>query len=252
MFCRKCGRKIENNAKFCGYCGTLVEPVKNDVTQNLEQQDNKRLQSNMDATGNMTLAGMQQAKRIIKINYKVVALIAMAVFVLIVSWVVVYFTQNTVKLDDYITVSFEGYNTLGKVSVDIDYQKFSQKYMKKIRNKKTGNEWEKELMRMESDSKLLLYFFDTYIDYEFSNKNELCNGDEITMTWDCQDEQVFKDYGLRLVHKDRKFKVDNLAEADIVDPFEDMVISYNGISPFGRIDIKYSGSDKRLENFSLS
>lgn len=42
MFCKNCGQEIEENVKFCPYCGSNLSTVVND---NLQQCDNKKEKS---------------------------------------------------------------------------------------------------------------------------------------------------------------------------------------------------------------
>ncbi|MGN0269710.1 MAG: zinc-ribbon domain-containing protein, partial [Candidatus Weimeria sp.] len=49
MYCRKCGKQINDDAKFCKYCGTPVKRNnKPGVQQNRGAQQNREVQQNRE------------------------------------------------------------------------------------------------------------------------------------------------------------------------------------------------------------
>lgn len=43
MYCRNCGSKLKENAKFCGECGWKIEEEeKSEVVSDIEQPQNKK------------------------------------------------------------------------------------------------------------------------------------------------------------------------------------------------------------------
>ena len=41
MYCRNCGEKLKNNAKFCSKCGTIIEEEKQKVIEIIEEKEVK-------------------------------------------------------------------------------------------------------------------------------------------------------------------------------------------------------------------
>lgn len=80
------------------------------------------------------------------------------------------------------------------------------------------------------------------VSYEVSPKENLSNGDKITVTATINEEKA-KSYNLKLIAKERTFTVEGLPEVQQVDLFEDIDVHFDGIAPYATASIVDVGTD---------
>ncbi len=147
--------------------------------------------------------------------------------------------KTSVKLNDYITITAEGYDSLGTASYTFDYSKFNKDYSKKIKISKSGSS-ELGYYADFSPAELLLSFcVNPYLD----KSSNLSNGDEITLEWDCEDELAEKLFNVKLKYSDIKYTVKSLEMVGSFNPFDYVTVEYTGIAPNGTAKI-ISNSDR--------
>lgn len=292
MYCQNCGKEIPNDSVFCPECGvkqTDQQPIQQNIVENNKmkfcencgckipidsrfcpecraKQSNSttKLQEKTQQKGyvqqrNVTLSPEDELK--IKKRNKIIGLsfaglVAICVIIVLVS----SFVKPSINLNKYITLSAEGYDTVGKVVISFDGEKFEKDYEKKLssatKNKlKSSNVYNSQ---------------DTYIEYMFNSYNEdtsskyflsrvisgsvdttdhLSNGDVITYTWNCDDDFALETYGVKLKYSEIKYTVDGLETAKTFDLFDGIEISFSGIAPNGYAEINGSPNVKAAENF---
>ena len=134
-------------------------------------------------------------------------------------------------LAPYLSVRYSGYNGNGTAHVDFDFADFEYGIMS---GWKGGNNLEKlsELTAVEMT-----------ITYKADVSEGLRNGDKITVKINL-DEELARKYGYRFTGLEKKFTVEGLDEAVMIDPFDEehLQISVNGVSPFVDMEILYIGS----------
>ena len=134
-------------------------------------------------------------------------------------------------LAPYLSVRYSGYNGNGTAHVDFDFADFEYSIMS---GWKGGNNLEKlsELTAVEMT-----------IAYKADVSEGLRNGDKITVKINL-DEELARKYGYRFTGLEKKFTVEGLDEAVMIDPFDEehLQISVNGVSPFVDMEILYIGS----------
>lgn len=59
---------------------------------------------------------------------------------------------------------------------------------------------------------------------EWDKDSELSNGDIITYSWDCLDEEAMEYFNVRLSYSDIQFTVSDLLIAKEINPFENIII----------------------------
>lgn len=157
---------------------------------------------------------MQSEKTDKKARKKLLIGIAVGVCVIaVIVFVALKFIKPTVDLNKYVSVTFSGYDTAGEATVEFDKEQFQKKYKGKL----------------PSD------FIDEYVTYHLDKKEDLCNGDTVVLSWECDDEKAEK-YGYKLKHEDSSFSVTGLTDIDSFesfDPFEGIDVVFEGVSGEG-------------------
>ena len=155
--------------------------------------------------------------------------------------------KSSINLNDYIVIETEGYNTLGKASVEFDLDKFEADNSKKIKmdssltmQQSLYNATQPELLKI------------LYIDYTVSEKNDLSNGDVITVKWKCDDASAKQFFGCNLNYSDIEYTVSGLEEVKTFDPFENITLSYSGIEPNGVLELNVDYDVPEMQFLSFS
>lgn len=165
--------------------------------------------------------------------------------VVFVGGVLIATHKPTVNLNKYITLSAEGYNSIGTLDVEFDTDKLERDYGKKI-----AKNFQKAMKNHEEDTYGLsnlagsLYeggetsLFVTYCaDGSADKTRNLSNGDVVTYTWDGVNEQTKKEaeelFGVKIKCSDVTYKVSGLTAVNTFDAFDGVEVEFNGISPDG-------------------
>ncbi len=188
MKCPKCNREITENVSFCPECGTKLN----------ERGEIRRKHS-------------RNQKRKRRMSLAIGCLLGIGLIFGIVRAMV----KPEINLNEYITVSFEGYDTVGRATVEFDTEKFRENYKGKLRSS----------------------FVSDYLDWELDQNQKLSNGDIVLLSWDCEDETVLSRYGYKLKYEDVSYTVEGLQEILTFDPFEGVDVAFEGISMHGKAEI---------------
>lgn len=140
---------------------------------------------------------------------------------------------GTVKLDpsDYVKVEVNGADGYGKVSLSVDYEDLEDDVIDALGDDSSKSE------RNEAAS------FADGIRFEVSSdKTEnLTNGDVIEISVDYDEDDAKEDYNFLFKSETFEYKVEDLEEAEVYDPFEGVEITYSGFSPNGKYQVDTSG-----------
>ena len=157
--------------------------------------------------------------------------------------------KTKIELEPYVTISYEGYDTLGTASVEFDYKHFVRDYRDDLKltgaGKKEVDDLEEAAEEMglsDSTADMLA----VYIKGELDKDSELSNGDEVSYVWDIDAEEVAKYFNCELVYADITDTVKDLTEATPYDPFEKISVSFTDTAPNGRIQIDNTSNDYGL------
>lgn len=242
MFCKNCGSQLPDNATICPNCGA-----------NMAQNS-----ANTVNTSNVVNAmPNQNVKQFNNKNKKVIGIAVGAVALVVVALILFATKKTTVNLNKYITVSFSGYDTLGRASYDFDTVAFRKDYKDKIKIKAKGKEL-KELKELEELYSLLSnddycdIFLSLCVEGSLDNNKDLTNGDKVEYKWNCNDDFAKEYFKVKLKYSDMKFDVEGLEKAKTIDPFEELDIVYTGISPNGTANIEKNSSDSVVKNLYFS
>lgn len=251
MFCPNCGTEITEGV-FCPKCGTKIAgDVEQSVNQAIDQQvtgEESVKQSEVKPQANPE----QRQKNDLKNNHKMIGIIAAGAVVFLILLIMICCRKPTINLNKYVTVEFEGYETLGKATATVDWDAIEEKYGKKIKVNKSAlkKDLKKELGGDYSDT-IFGEMINEYLDEgaidllsgsvsgSLDKSNGLSNGDEVIYSFECDDEEVEKYLGCKLKYSDQTFKVSGLEQVGTFNPFDGVTVSYSGIAPNGTASLSY-------------
>lgn len=232
MFCRNCGTQIADDATKCEKCGF-------EVVQEVKEKKTTELKLKVDV----------DVKDLVQKNKKAVTIGAAAVAVLVLVIIFAVTKKTTVNLNDYITVSFTGYDTVGKATYEFDEKAFLEDFGDEIEMKKKKGDSDLEdvysLLSEVSGAELMLY---NCVDGGLDKTSKLSNGDTVKMEWNCQNEIAKENFNVKLKYKEKEYKVEGLEKAKIVDPFENIEVTFTGVAPAGQANIQNNSSEEALKS----
>ena len=214
MICTHCGKEIQNGITFCPYCGSAVNNAK----------ENTKMKKHNPA--------------------KVLAPIAAVAVVAAGGWAFANRTP-TIDVSKYMTLSADGYNTVGKLNISFDTEKLEKDYGKQITTR-----FKKQMKNLKDDtyglSSLTASLYDGYETDLFAETcatgsadktKNLSNGDVVTYTWDDNSDEAEEAFGVKVKYSDITYTVSGLASVNTFDAFDGVDVEFSGISPDGRATV---------------
>lgn len=238
--CSKCGEMVPDDANFCPSCGAPVAPqtTNHDTQQRAPQPDSAVYRPDViDVHKEKKNKG--RGRRIIPILALIVAafivlFVAASKFGLIDLGVRLPGSKPVINLENYVQIKFEGYDGNGYVSDDYPTldQKALQREMDKVAKDHQGSADEiaqNVTLELAKDGKLI----------DAKTKN-LSNGEVITVRLD-YDADTLQDIcpEINFTGSSKDEEVD-LKVLTPIDPFEDYHPTFDGISPYGHVDLDIS------------
>mgnify|MGYP002560899582 FL=1 len=214
MICTHCGKEIQNGITFCPYCGSTVNNAK----------ENTKMKKHNPA--------------------KILVPIATVAVVAAGGWAFANRTP-TIDVSKYMTLSADGYNTVGKLNISFDTEKFEKDYGKQI-----ATRFKKQMKNLKDDtyglSSLTASLYDGYETDLFAETcatgsadktKNLSNGDVVTYTWDDNSDEAEEAFGVKVKYSDITYTVSGLASVNTFDAFDGVDVEFSGISPDGRATV---------------
>ena len=214
MICTHCGKEIQNGITFCPYCGSTVNNAK----------ENTKMKKHNPA--------------------KVFVSIAAVAVVAAGGWAFANRTP-TIDVSKYMTLSADGYNTVGKLNISFDTEKLEKDYGKQI-----ATRFKKQMKNLKDDtyglSSLTASLYDGYETDLFAETcatgsadktKNLSNGDVVTYTWDDNSDEAEEAFGVKVKYSDITYTVSGLASVNTFDAFDGVDVEFSGISPDGRATV---------------
>lgn len=214
MICTHCGKEIQNGITFCPYCGSTVNNAK----------ENTKMKKHNPA--------------------KVLVPIAAVAVVAAGGWAFANRTP-TIDVSKYMTLSADGYNTVGKLNISFDTEKLEKDYGKQI-----ATRFKKQMKNLKDDtyglSSLTASLYDGYEADLFAETcatgsadktKNLSNGDVVTYTWDDNSDEAEEAFGVKVKYTDITYTVSGLASVNTFDAFDGVDVEFSGISPDGRATV---------------
>ena len=279
-FCKNCGAENNSGSKFCVRCGAPIEQPQADVNSapqmeqpqadfnsvpqgdvysapQMEQPQNgfnsipqgNQPQYNYGAPQGMPV----QPKEKKPVNKKLIIIIAVAavvVIALIVAAIIIVknvkekkeIERKTIKLEEYIEVTFEGYDTLGTASVKINYDEFYDATLKAMgKSEKTATV--KVLERaQEACGSVYVSLDKTY---------DLSNGDEVEVDAD-YDKIKIKEADVIIDFDPYKVEVEGLDELEVIDIFDYVEVTYSGFDGSANVSVSNVATRDELKSVWFS
>ena len=232
MFCIKCGKQIADGSKFCPYCGAAINENANTGNRSAAQP----VRNNAPKTGfaQQAYAKAPKQKKPADPKMKMILFIVLGVVVaaLVAFILLKILIKPTIDLDQYTTVEYDGYDSIGEASVNFDFDAFEEDYetvlSRRLNEKKVPEEYKLDLSASASASD---YLYSSFITYSIDKSENLSNGDNVVVKWKCNDQEVLNEFGVKLKYSDIKSQASGLEKAEKFDPFEDFSITYEGMAP---------------------
>lgn len=160
---------------------------------------------------------------------------------------------STVDLNQYVSVTANGYNGYGTIYATIDVDRIIEDYADKL-NKNAGN----QIMGANTPAIAAELAFEMYdpFDLEFQSENSAGNGDKISFVWDVDQQaisEVQKYLDVNFEYKNFDYVVEGLQELAEVDPFEAVELKCYGLSGaayadrHGYAEFTANGNNLRIE-----
>lgn len=168
-----------------------------------------------------------------KISKKTWGIIGACVALVLVLLIVIALHKPTVNLNDYLKVTYGGYDGGGVAYTEIDWNSMKEDFENKISYKRgmaqTGGMTPIDII-ME------------YTNANIEGKNEkLSNGDKVSYTWKVDKDTIAKLIKCKIKYSDGSKKVSGLKEMELFDPFKNLKVTFSGVEPNGEADIEYNG-----------
>lgn len=168
-----------------------------------------------------------------KISKKTWGIIGACVALVLVLLIVIALHKPTVNLNDYLKVTYGGYDGGGVAYTEIDRNSMKEDFENKISYKRgmaqTGGMTPIDII-ME------------YTNANIEGKNEkLSNGDKVSYTWKVDKDAIAKLIKCKIKYSDGSKKVSGLKEMELFDPFKNLKVTFSGVEPNGEADIEYNG-----------
>lgn len=168
-----------------------------------------------------------------KISKKTWGIIGACVALVLVLLIVIALHKPTVNLNDYLKVTYGGYDGGGVAYTEIDWNSMKEDFENKISYKRgmaqTGGMTPIDII-ME------------YTNANIEGKNEkLSNGDKVSYTWKVDKDAIAKLIKCKIKYSDGLKKVSGLKEMELFDPFKNLKVTFSGVEPNGEADIEYNG-----------
>ena len=155
-------------------------------------------------------------------------------------------SNTTINLNDYLITNVSGYDGYGYATVTVDWNRLESDYADKIEYTKAGKENMGVLGEAMEPYELL---YDS-VSVSAENRTSLSNGDEVAYTWKVP-EEISKYLTVNIKYENGTFKADGLTEAEKVDIFADLDVSFEGSSPKASLVAVYNGSYLSATDFTV-
>lgn len=177
-----------------------------------------------------------------KISKKTWGIIGACVALVLVLLIVIALHKPTVNLNDYLKVTYGGYDGGGVAYTEMDWNSMKEDFENKISYKRgmaqTGG---------MTPIDIIMEYTNASIE---GNNEKLSNGDKVSYTWKVDKDAIAKLIKCKIKYSDGSKKVSGLKEMELFDPFENLKVTFSGVEPNGEADIEYNGDMLSEYDFS--
>lgn len=247
MVCKNCGTENEEGMKFCMNCGKEIgEGGENPEVNNATPQ---QAAGNFESTGAAAAAaadskaavGQQPNKKKSVLPIALGGGFAAIAVVIAIVLVVVLNAKPTINLDDYLTIDFSGYDGFGTATVIIEWDDLEDDFEDELSLTSQA--------KKEDDDRDPIEILRKSISVSLSKETGLSNGDDVDYTWNVA-EDLTTYVKCKVKYENDSYVVKKLTEIDTFDPFADLMVTFNGVSSYGHVNLSYSGYPLYYSDFS--
>lgn len=175
-----------------------------------------------------------------------------AVLIIIIAVVAIVLQPKKINLEDYVDITFSGYNEYAVARATLDESALCRAILE-AKGKKVdydsidsfealGAALSEEMAINECIDKITL---------SLSQDSNLSNGDTVTVEI-TYDNEAAKAHKVKFTGSTVTLKVEGLEDVLKVDPFEGFEVTFSGISPGGKIEYNYNGTNSNISTYSFS
>ena len=238
--CPDCGSIIDDDMRFCVKCGKPVGRTVNELVQYpAEIVERGGASKNHSRSYKDDFSPGQTEKRGRKSPVWIIILTVLLFAVGVAAYFIMF--SNTVNLNKYVDISFEGTDGEGTARAEFNTSAFIADYGTKIQYR-TGVDWLDQAATLLSTPAALLK--DSCINGSLDKTSGLSNGDEVVYAWNCDDMTADKYFDVKLKYSDIKVKVKGLSERDSEDSVKetDTLPDLSGEEPADAVPPDQSGN----------
>lgn len=267
MICKNCKKEIADGSRFCEFCGSPQEAAEQNVNAQATPNQAQEAQPQMQAAPNQAQPQMQgqmngnpqmympkPPKK--PVNKKVLGGIigggCVVLIALIAIIVMVVTHKDTIDLQEYTKVQFQGYNGYGKATINFDSEKFWKDiYEYADIDSKTSSSMDSisDLVEGISDSASLYAGLD--VNYKLDKEDKLSNNDTVKVKYEFDNDKV-ADLGIKFAGETKSFKVKGLKKVKEIDVFDNLTVTFDGTSPNAYASLDEKSSDDAYSYISFS
>jgi len=253
--CTNCGKEMADDIKFCTECGTAIEEAApaaetaamaggaggagGEAGENgTDGADAGAAAAGAAAAG---VAADDKKKKTVKLALIIGGIVAalaafavVAVIAIVIIFAILMNKTNKLDMNDYVRTTFTGYDTVGRVSVSFDYDKFVKEFVD-----------EKGLFVDEDKARRAAVVVANSVSIYVDKYSALTNGEEVTYKVTVPESDVIKEYleecKIELETKNSYFKVKDLQALTDLNPFDYITITQEGID--GDVSVYISKED---------
>ena len=260
MICKNCNKEIADGSKFCEFCGSpqdapqqpqqqpqqsqpQAQPA-NGQYQQPQQQAGQFQQPQYGAVPNQFNAPKKPMDPMVK--KFIIGIVALVAVVAGIFFGYKKFHREKVNIEKYVKIKCEGYDGNGNASYDFDYKAFAKDLVKALglsSSKDLDELLDKDEKKYDDLSECLS---DMYANMKFDKDSNLSNGDEIVLSIEYDNDLIDK-YGIKFTGSEVKYKVKGLDKIKEVDPFEDVEVTFSGVSPNVSATVKNNSTEEALQ-----
>ncbi len=229
MYCTKCGSKYDGTPNYCPGCG---EPLH-------EKKESSREK-------NQALAPFVQKCKSIPLKFWLIGL--GVILVVVVGSIVFINAKKTISLNQYVKVSFSGYESYGTASISIDWEQLEEDHGKDVSFTKKAENTYGSFLSLMSPVDLLK----EEVQVSLEKAENLTNGEAVSYTWTIDEESLKEYLNCKLKYTDGTVTVADLEAVETFYPFEDLTVSFTGVEPYGEVELEYTGEELSLYDFNCT
>ena len=177
---------------------------------------------------------------------------AILIFAVVMIGIIFFVTrENTIDLNSYLSVEFNGVDTKGKANLIVDSERLEIDIFKAIGGKVDGSEIENNI-ELNLKMNTLIDSYDFYLD----KQEDLANGDIVTVDAAINNDFA-KENNFVFKFQPEKIEVSGLSEAIVLtseDIFNEnnLIVEYAGVSPLATAQIRNISKDNIISQLEFS